>query len=195
MGSQISVTINQAQMERLKRTLRAVPGGLKRVIPPAINRTATQARTVASRALSRKLQIAVGQFRKRIRISKATRARWSATMHLTGKRIPTIHLGARPTNHGVTYRSHGGRKLLRHAFITYVMFASKKGDGGWDMGQTKQVFFRKGKERLPIVKQWSVSVAGMYSKASDLMAKTTQEASVLLQKNIDQRVRYLLMKA
>ena len=199
-GPMIDVVVDKGQMARLTHLMRAVPNGLQRVIPPAINRTATQARTRASRRIREDLKVPVGQIRKRIIIKRATRARWAASLTLSNKRIPTVHLGARKATKGIYYNVAGGKKLLRHAFIAKVMYVTKKADGGWDMGESKQVFVRASfggvrVGRYPIVKQWAASLARVYEKAPGLAAGIMKESGDLLHKNIDRRVKYLLEKA
>ena len=190
MSSQISVTIDQAQMNRLKRTLRAVPGGLKRVIPPAINKTATQGRTRAARRISKASGIKVGDVRKRIAIRRATRVRWAAALHLSKKRLPLILFSARQTvSRGVTYRLGGAkRSRVPHGFIA-IMPSGHRG-----------VFMRawqgdKRVGRLPIQEQMALSVAGVYSKGQQVAAGVMRETRVLLRQNIERRVRFVLMRA
>ena len=188
--SRIDVVVDQGMMNRLTRTLRAVPGGLKRVIPPAINKTATQGRTRAARRISKASGIKVGEVRKRIRIQRATRMRWAAALRLSNKRLPLILFSARQTvARGVTYRLGGAtRSRLAHGFIA-VMPSGHRG-----------VYMRKWQGdkragRLPIVEQMALSVAGVYSKGPQVAAEVMRETRGLLRTNIDRQVRYVLMKA
>ena len=187
--SRIDVVVDQGMMNRLTRTLRAVPGGLKRVIPPAINKTATQGRTRAARRISKASGIKVGEVRKRIRIQRATRVRWAAALRLSNERLPLILFSARQTRRGVTYRLGGAkRSRLAHGFIA-VMPSGHRG-----------VYMRKWQGdkragRLPIVEQMALSVAGVYDKGPQVAAEVMRETRGLLRTNIDRQVRYVLMKA
>lgn len=189
MPGAIDVVIDQGQMARLTRTLRNVPGGLRRVVPAAINTTATQARTASARAIRSASGIKVGDVRKRIRIVRATRAKWAARLDLSAKRLPLIQFVARQTQKGVTYRMGGtSRSRLPHGFIA-VMASGHRGVFQRAMEGGKRV------PRLPIKEQWGVSVAGVYEKAPQVAQKVTGETFRLLRRNLESKVAWVMRTA
>jgi len=105
-------------------------------------------------------------------------------------RLSLIHFGARQTAKGVTYqiKKGGGRTFIKSAFIAKLK--GVRSDGSDNLHVTK----REGRKRLPIQKLEGISPWGVYTKAG-LGPEMQVDATALLEKNLRDRVRYLLLKA
>jgi hypothetical protein len=89
-----------------------------RAIVRALDKTAAQARTGATRAVRASgYNIKASAIKRSFTIERATPARLVVTLRATGAPITLINYGARQTTKGVTVRVKNGRKTLRHAFI------------------------------------------------------------------------------
>ncbi|WP_277187662.1 phage tail protein [Caballeronia sp. BR00000012568055] len=89
-----------------------------RAIVRALNKTAAQARTGASKAVRASgYNIKASAIKKSFSIERATPGRLSVTLRATGAPVTLINYGATQTKRGVSVRVKNGRKLLRHAFI------------------------------------------------------------------------------
>lgn len=89
-----------------------------RAIVRALNKTAQQARTGASREVrAAGYNIKASTIRRSFMIERATPSRLSVTLRATGAPVPLINYGAQQTKKGVTVRVKNGRKTLKHAFI------------------------------------------------------------------------------
>lgn len=158
----LSLTADTAQWEALlkamgRRGLVAVARGL--------NRTASSERTAMARAVAADMGLKVGVSREAMAITKATANNLEARVTARGKRIPLINFKARgpyPSRGrgaGVTYTMQGQRKIWRSAFIATTVVQTD-GTGGAHRG----VFFRVGKNRLPIKQAYGPSIAHVFGK-------------------------------
>ncbi len=109
----------------LRATTREITAGASpnpkdeiRAIVRALNKTAAQARTGASRAVRDSgYNIKASAIKRSFTIERATPSRLAVTLRATGAPVPLINYGATQTKKGVSVRVKNGRKTLRHAFI------------------------------------------------------------------------------
>lgn len=109
----------------VRTTTRTITAGVRlnakdeiRAIMRALNKTAQQARTGASRDVrAAGYNIKASAIKRSFTIDRATPSKLSVTLRATGAPIGLINYGAVQTKKGVTVRVKNGRKTLKHAFI------------------------------------------------------------------------------
>lgn len=189
---QISIEFSQSQLNSVADRLKGIPSGVGKALAGAVNDTAKQCKTRISSGIRDKVNLKKKDIDPEIVIYPlATEKKPSAKVTLSkSQRLGLNDFGARPTNAGVTYQilKGGGRKLAKSAF-------------GLDMPRLGgQVFRRAGAvggklvPRLPIVKLKGPSPWGVFVK-SGMVTPIKAETQQLLNKNLEQRVRYLVLKA
>lgn len=84
----------------------------------ALNRTATTVRAAASREIRQEYNIKAAGIRHQIAIERARRGHVTASVVVSGRRIPLVDFSARQTRAGVTVQvKRGSRKFIPHAFL------------------------------------------------------------------------------
>jgi len=206
-GDLIEVKYDKRQLKAVERQVRGIPGAMKRIMPRAINRTATTARARIARKLAGQIKVKISTAKKDVSIVKARRDCWKATLKITTGRIPLILFGARQTKKGVSYRidKTGSRKSIKSAFIQTMPIT-----GATQQHEHRGVFVRKDKAkysegldikgrlrkgRLPIRELFGPSIGIVFEQASGIAAETIAETGAELQKNIDSQVSYVLSRA
>lgn len=127
-----------------------IGGAFPKAAASALNKTAAQVKTQASRMIRERYNIKASDVNKTLTISRATQYRLQAALRSRGGRIPLIAFGARQVRQGTSVAVvRGQRKVVRHAFIATM----RSGHRG--------VFMRKGKARLPIEEKKSLAVPQM----------------------------------
>lgn len=192
MGT-INVSVDARKLDEVTRLLADVKNGVPKALVGAINDTARQTVTQISKAIREKVNIKKKDIDPHIRRTTATAGRMSARITLSeSKRLGLKYFGAREYGAkgrgvqrqagGVSYQidKRGGRKRIPGAF-----------EGPPRLGG--QIFKRLGKKRLPIRKLQGISPWGAFVM-SGMRRKTQAEALALLEKNIDRRVNFLLLK-
>lgn len=164
----ISVTVNKKQIAEAKRLLADTPRAMPKIITRSVNKVAVKARTKIIRRVASEIAVKQKDLRQRnVKLKKANYSTQTATIKITGKRIPLIRFGAKQTKKGVTYKikKSGGRKKITGAFVE----AMSSGHRG--------AFRRKGKSRLPIVELFGPSIPAAMENVAD-MAKRTMEREI-----------------
>lgn len=142
--SSIKVTSDQA-IERAKKLLSEVPGGVETAMMRSINRAAQAGKTQAVKEVRARYTVKAGDVRQTLTTSKATRAKLEAEIVSRGpmlglaayKHSPkTDSTGANRKRVRVSVKRDGGMKPLGQAFVWH--------------GKIMQ---RVGKKRLPIEKR------------------------------------------
>ena len=116
----IDVKVNQRQLDKILKELQGVRGGLKRVVPPAINKTLTRGRAMTAREIKQEVNLKIGTIKKHLGKENASRKRWVGsikTLKTARKRIPLIEFGARQLKSGdVSYKitQKEGRKKIQY---------------------------------------------------------------------------------
>ena len=187
----IEVRFDERKFRAVQRQLAGIPNGMRQVMPPAINRTATTARAKTARKLAGQIRVKVSQVKKGISIIKAMRDYWQATLRITTRRIPLIQFGARQTRRGTSYQidKRAGRKTIKGAFIQTMPITGASQKHGH-----RGVFKREGKERLPIRELFGPSLGFVFEESGQIAAETMAETAVDLEKNVDSKVQWILSK-
>ena len=180
MAGMIDVTFSKRDMNKLQRTLQAVPKALPKVLSRALNKTATTVRAEVSRGLKKESKMNVSVIKKAIAFTKATYKVWVARLDVFGKRIPLVQFNARPKGKGIAYSI--GKKYIQGGFIQ-TMPTGHRG-----------ALIRQGKARLPIHELFGPSLGIVLEKSAGMLKKATNGAGALLEKNIDAQVNLILEK-
>lgn len=115
----ITVRVDRAKLRQVKAWLKKTQNQSAVVMSRAANKTATWTRTRVVRGVSSEVAAKQKDVREKIVINRASYADTTATVKVTGKRMPLIDFNATQTKAGVRYRlsKKGGRQLIRGAFI------------------------------------------------------------------------------
>lgn len=167
------------------RALGEIPKGpARRAIIRGLNKTASNVRVSASRAIRQRRSLSAKVVNDALAIRRANAQRLISSIVVTGKPIPLRDYKARPTKRGVTVQvSKGSRKLIEHrgnrAFIVNKI-------GG-------HVFAREGKGRLPIKKLFGPSLPSTFLQ-EQVRRAWTATALEAMPKRLAEEVRYELSK-
>lgn len=189
----INVSVDARKLDDVTRMLADIKNGVPKALVGAVNDTARATVSQISKSIRERVNIKKKDIDKNIRRTNATPARMSARITLSEtKRLGLKYFGAKAYGAngkgakkqigGVSYQidKRGGRKRVPGAF-----------EGPPRLGG--QIFKRLGKSRRPIVKLQGVSPWGAFVMSGG--RKTTQaDATALLEKNLDRRVNFLLLK-
>jgi len=179
----ITISIDQTQIERLKKSLGDKAKRIQQEVAVAINATAKKVAREIAKEIKTELATSVKVIAAAIsQTRKASKAQLGATVTLAKtKRISLKEFGARQTKKGVSYRvsKTAGRKTIRSAFVVDKI-------GG-------HVFARVGKSRLPINKKHGPSPWGVFV-GMKLTPKIIAMAEVELKKQIERRIRFQTLK-
>ena len=177
----LEIRYDNDKIKRFERELAGFPrNSLPKVMSRGLNRTATEARTRASRLLSQKIGVKVKDIRERVTLQRASYSKWRSFVKISRRRIPLISFGARQTKKGVTYKKEGERVLIRHAFKATM----KSGHTG--------IFKRKFSSRLPISELRGPSLGQVFVGAPEAADAIYRESMQRLGKNIHDQVRMIL---
>jgi len=178
--SDMKRTVAEFSLERKK-----IATATFRALNRALDKVSTEAGREIRKTYNVKQKAITSAFRKR----RANRASLTARLLVEGVRIGLIEFAARQTKRGVTVQilKHGGRKLVRSAFIT----ASTRNNyrGGGSMG-INQVWRRAGKDRYPIFPLRSVSIPQAFSNKA-VLEVLEKHATETFNKNLQQQLRHL----
>lgn len=87
-------------------------------MPRALNKMIDQVKTGSARGMrDAGYNLKVSDIKKGLKVIRATSTRLVATVRASGRPIPLIGYGARPTAKGVSVSVLHGRKVITHAFI------------------------------------------------------------------------------
>lgn len=145
----------------------------------SVKRGTQAARTQAARLVSKDMGLRVSDARKAIEMTPPNAKTVAGTLRASLSRIPLIKFGAkgpRPSRgkgRGVSYRSKGGRKTLRSAFLARM----KTGHEG--------VFKRAGRKRLPIRELFGPSIGRVFDLLRNSILARGVEAT---QKELDRQL-------
>jgi len=209
----VEITYDKAKLERIRRQLSGIPGAMPKVMSRAINRTAVSARAEIVRRLASEISATQTSIRRDIRIRKATRSVWAATIDLLTKRMPLIKFGARALRKGVSYqvsRSGGRKKIVGDPAEVFIQTLPSGHKGVWRRVGSALLRGKAAKQargtlrgrgasaskigRLPIIELMGPSMGQVFEAAPGIAWQVRQEASVRLERNIDQQVTYILEK-
>ena len=181
----ITIKVDEAKLAEVQGLLAHVRGGMGKALAGAVNDTAKVVKTEISSDIRERVNIKKKDIDPHIVINpRATPRLPSAKIRLSrSERLSLKYFGARQTKKGVRYRisKSGGRSRIPSAFGPDIPRL-----GG-------HVYRRTGKPRLPIIQLKGPSPWGVFVKAG-LADKTQNRATAILEKKLNDRVRYLLLK-
>jgi hypothetical protein len=145
------VEISADDLKRVESILSGIENGVERAVSSAVNRSATFARTMASRKVASEYTVKTTDVKNTIQIKKATFSKLEATIIATGHAIPLTKF---KVNSGkpvlkVSVKKGGGLKPLPGAFRAKM----QSGHVG--------IFKRIGKSRTPIEGKYGPSIPTM----------------------------------
>lgn len=181
-----------AQLQRVQKE--GIPVATQR----ALNRTAEQARTEASREISREWGFKVREAKDAIRLKRATRTHLVAVLEPTGNRKPLYKqaTSAKQTKQGVIAKIGGKARLYKHAYLAKMpsghtgIFRTKGGRRGpVKMGKTGKRYTSE----LPIVelRAPSIPTAFVAKRTQDLMQKAIKEKFPV---NFEREMKFAMSK-
>ncbi|MHC4617213.1 MAG: phage tail protein [Planctomycetota bacterium] len=193
----VEVRYDKAELQRVRRILKDIPGALPGVMSRAVNRTAGSTKVEIARRISAESGIKVSAVKKGIFLHRATRRSWVAVLDIIRKRIPLIRFkGSRRTKRGV--KAPPGIRPL------YLGRKKLPVTGGLIPSAFKQTmpsghtgFFRRWRpstRRLPIAEIYGPSPGDVFEGAGDIARQVTRSTEQTLERNIDSQVRYVLEK-
>lgn len=178
----LSISIDSKAVDRI---LSELPDKYARpALSRALNKTAANVRTAASRAIREKRGLSTKAVNDALTVRRSTPRTLLAQLRVTGKPIPLKEYKARAGKRGVTVAvTKGARKRVVVGGIK--AFISEQIGG--------HVFVRTGKPRLPIKKLFGPSIPSTFLNAEVRKAwEATAQDSLL--KRTAEEVRYELMK-
>lgn len=156
------------------------------VVARAINRTAAAERTQAKRAIAADTGLRAKEVDDALRLQPATTTRLTATISVSGRRIPLIAFSARgpePSRgkgRGVSYRLPKGRGRHPNAFIA-TMKSGRRG-----------VFVRTTPQRLPIVQLHGPSLPKSFE--TTYLGTAPERAHATMLKNLAHEISFALKR-
>lgn len=141
----MTLTLNQIDVDSVKKMLGDCKTAPEKVISRALNRTMTGIKTDASTEIRKILNAKKADVDATFRVTSASVADMSCKFISTGKNIPLMSFGARQTAKGVSvqvYKTHP-REVIAGTFIATMKNVSKEGVQSNHTG----VFWRKWHEK------------------------------------------------
>jgi hypothetical protein len=191
----------RTDLARLKRRLGAISKNvLPRAAVTALNKTAVNVRTAASRSISEQTGMRVGDVRKRIRIKRAARQRFEADVIGNTFSPNLINYVRRSQQNAQAFRRKKGRgKGRKFVYEGVVARAWRKKEVYPEtfIGTTKTgkplVFVRTGKARTPIKTVYGPSLPRTFVKreTETVMERTAAKRWIV---NVEQEINFRLRK-
>ena len=195
----IQVTIPNKKLKALQRQLRGIPGAMNKVMPRAINKTASKAKTDVvdgiMAAVGSDVNIRRGGITRRMTLSKAHRNKWSAEINVSGKRIPLRFFGSRAGLSGVTYQIHkdaSRKQIVADGSFGGGFLATMKSGHKGVYKRSKSERSKTGKPK--IIELFGPSIPVIYEDVRGLAARIVAQTNQKLEANIDTQVALLLAK-
>lgn len=174
----------------MKAAIEGTGRQLRKEMAAAVNATAKRSQSIIAKQISKELAVAQKDIKATIKQSRrAGELDISATVEVRkDARLGLNRFGARQTKKGVSVRisKSKGRTVIPGAFQgpkPGLMKASWRGNA----------FKRVGKSRLPIVKLKGPSTWGVFVVGKKI-GPSAEETEAELKKQVDKRIRFLLLK-
>lgn len=179
------VTIDNAQIARMKAAIENTGRQLRKELVIAVNYTAKESKKIIVKQIGSELAVAQKNIAKVVEVTrKANGNDISATVEVNkDKRLNLKDFGARQTKGGVSYKvskSNKGRTKAKNGFIIQK-FAWK-------------VYSRVAKARGPLRQLRGPSAWGVFVKGQKI-GPSVEQIEARLKHEIDRRIRFILGKA
>ena len=196
-GPLVDIKFDEKKLKNIRRMLVEVPNAMPKIMSRGINRTATSARAEIVRRLYAHLNLTQKRIRQNIKIEKATRSRWQATLDIFTKAVPLIHYGASPLKgKGVSFKiMRGGarKRIIAPPTSAFIQTMSSGHKGVFRRRPGGAIAFTTLADRY-IYELKGPSIGGAFEGAPGLAAQAQWWAMAKLEKNIYDQVAYVLNK-
>lgn len=190
----IEIRLEDHKIRQFERMLAGIPNALPRVMSRGLNRTATEARTQASRRLSQATGLRVKDIRPRIVLKRATYKNWRSAIEFRAGGMPVVRFPHEPTTEGVTYRpSRRKHVLIRHAFRatmpsghTGVFLRARYAKGRY--------IPMKSRPKREAIYEQKVRLQDVFLESQAEMNRVYIESLARLEKNIHDQVQLILRR-
>ncbi|MEN6424016.1 MAG: hypothetical protein ABFE13_01535 [Phycisphaerales bacterium] len=198
----VHVAVDHEALNRVAIALHGIPGAMDRVIPPAMNKAALEARTWLYTEFLKRMNIARrASIKDRLEHRpKASKASWSTGIRIALTRFTvTSFKGARQRKAGVEWQPRAGKtRLIPRAFIRrgFTHYQTDK------YVELRQAWRRAGGmglrdklvPRYPLFIMRGPSMARVFSDDPEFQDRAESQASIILNKKIGQRVDYEIQR-
>lgn len=192
MSAAVSVQIDRAAIDRIKRDFLLMDKEVPAAISRATNRTLSVVETESSRQVRKKINLKATRIKKNFSSRKTTKNNLSGFWRSTGKPVGLIHFGARQTNKGVSVKvlTNKQRAVIAGAFIRIPAKIPWTGE---------QVFWRDKVNGVVVPRYPIERLAG--PRIEDALADPfihkaiMQRADETMQARLDAEANYILSKA
>jgi hypothetical protein len=209
--SLIEIRYDEGKLNNIRRILAEIPRALPTIMPRAINRTAVSTRAELISRLYERLNLTKTRIRQYTLIKKATRNRWSASVFFSRQKVKLIYFAARPLKgKGVSYAIERGgarTRIIEPPRSAFIQTMPKSGHVGvfkrkfeyqkratGVRGRLKDLMQNRLARNRIIDELKGPSIGEAFEGASVLVTQAHWYGSTLLEKNIDDQVRYILNK-
>lgn len=176
--------------EALKK-LATIPNGIEKAANRAINRTATSARAIVAREISKQYYVKITDIKKTIQLRRSNRKSLSAELISRGGVIALSKYKVSPR--GVQHRGSKNRPLR----VAVKKGAGKKTIGSAFIAQFKSghvgVVHRKGKRRFPLQELYGPSIPQML-KNENVIGPVKEQTATRLQKEFEHEAGRVIEK-
>lgn len=186
----MNIDITKNSLDTAEAFILAFGGKAKPAVARAVNRSVKGVRTDGVKLVRSEYNVKAGVISKAFTVRRATKGNLEAVARVSGNRISLIHFDAKPSIPGgrkpaigVSVKVKKQRKVIRHSFVARMRKNSSVG-----------VFVRKGKERFPILKKYSLAVPEMMDR-DDIREEIQKGADKRFGKTLNQEINYMLQKA
>lgn len=202
----ITVKLDTAAFQAAMARVRSIPGGFRRIVPPALNRALRSTRTLMDRQLRTKLAVKKKSVMQRMTTKKAGSIDASASIRLAPTRFALASFkGVRQTRRGVTYTiAPGKRKRLDRGFITAGFSNAARGQRVtsktvWRRAMRQDKAFRRGiataagdiVQRMPLVVPKGPSLAAVWTKQRGMVRQVERRVPQMIVREIYSRIAYV----
>jgi len=196
------IAVDGSALRRVESTVSGIRGGMGRVIPKSMNRTAAWAKTRMKREVATQLKVPVAYAARIIPIYKATAKDWQARVMIFNARVPLVRFATSQDAAGIHYQTTEGPAVMAHAFFATmptghrgVFLRAKYAKLGKPSRREKRIYFnrkrgtvRTGWTELPIYERFLT-----LHKLIDLgwLPALAGEAGKQLEKEMESNAKYL----
>lgn len=195
----IDVRVDQAALDRVSARIRHLPGAVARIMPPALNASASEMRTVLYRAFTSRMELRrKSSVKDRLTLTpKASRGKWASGVRISLARFTIGSFkDVQQTPSGVTWSAGGSN--LRGGFIPRAFL--REGLTHYRTGeyiQGRQVWKRKEEggrmvPRYPIQLLRGPSLAKVFSDDAAFQSDMERQATAIVEKKLHQQVERIL---
>ncbi len=196
--AEVLVAFNQRQLDDAKQFLASVKDGVPKAMAGAINDTAANTKVDMSRRIRERVNIKAAAIKEHLKISPhALPSKLMSGVHLyKSDRIFLKEFGAKQIGSGVTYKIEvgGARKTILHAFgpkIEKLGYQVVTRTGRFHIAKTGR-YAGKRREIVSVGKRGTEAVSVFIRH--NMIQPTEKKTADDLEKNLNQRIKFLLLK-